>query len=104
MVCKMVNYHKGYKMEFLFNCQLFFRGGTQINSIVLAFFPLDVFIHIKKPGRYLLSEFNIKAINVKCKFMMPLFCFILYLCLIFTRKEKKSKHILLIPIQNLQLY
>jgi len=26
MVCKMVNYHKGYKMEFLFNCQLFFSS------------------------------------------------------------------------------
>jgi hypothetical protein len=32
MVCKMVNYHKGYKMEFLFNCQLFFSEGQLISD------------------------------------------------------------------------
>ena len=72
MVCKMVNYHKGYKMEFLFNCQLFFqlaapsyetsealgseiifRGGTQVNPIVLAFFFLWMYLYThKKPGIY----------------------------------------------------
>ena len=58
----------------------------------------------KKPGRYLLSEFYIKAINVKCKNHDALVLFYYSSMLNFHPKGKKRKHILLIPIQNLQLY
>ena len=58
----------------------------------------------KKPGRYLLSEFYIKAINVKCKNHDALVLFYYSSMLNFHPKGKKQQHILLIPIQNLQLY
>ena len=72
---------------------------------MLAFFSSEcIYIHIKKPGRYLLSEFYIKAINVKCKNHDALVLFYYSSMLNFHPKGKKRKHILLIPIQNLQLY